>query len=438
MGDLYQPDQNLSGVFRQDSSPIIDQRHPDGPRPSDIVISGTGFGSGPNVVLYADFKTGVVDNTAQLTDALVGPFTSAHYATSLLPKYAQAFGRVGIQSREGGTDAATNNRLTGFLYSRAPVRNVFMAYDSCVPAGRHFPGASAPNTLPAVSSWKPFWVSDQALDQTGLADLVPGSWTTSSFNFLGNDSAFNIYMPSVYDFDGWTDVIAYTIAGNDPYLDDGEIYALMSSAEIGGAEIDQVTNLPVFQYRERYAVTAADSTLYRVTISGVNCDYTSGTGQAASVIAAGLRDAINAAAIPNVTATVPAGTSFVLTTAALNTVFTSSISGHLVKQTHAPQYTHFNFPAWQGNGSQNLSQSLHSYVYVAAGSDDSVKARVELLSSSSYASSVMHRAVLASSWSDTEVTVPPERLVSGATHVCVTNSSGVQTIVEIPEELRIP
>lgn len=394
--------------------------------PVDVVVNGSGFGTGPTVVLYADFRSGVVGATAQLTDAQIGAFTGAHYGTGLLPKYGEAFGRVGIQSREGGTNAATDNRLTGMYYADAPVKNFCVAFDSCVPPGRHFPGASAPGIVSALSTWKQVWMTDQAIDVRSLADVVLGTWTAGSFNFNGNDSGWNVYMSDTYDFNGWTDFLGYAIAGDDPYLDDGEIYALMSNAEIGGASIDEVTNSPVFRYSERFVITAEESTLYRITIGGVNCDYTSGVGQSASTIAQEFRDAINAAGVPNITAS--AAGSAVNVDATLGTIFSSTFTGPMTKQTHAPQYTHVNLAAWQGNGDQNMSQSLHSYLLVAVGDDESVKARVELLSDSNYAASALHRAVPTTVWTDTQVVVPEWAIIPGATHVCVTNSAGVQTI----------
>lgn len=308
-------------------------------------IYGSGFGSGPNVVLYGNWMDKVVDSTASISDMIVGGWDSGNYATGLLPKIKSGIGgKTGITLREGGTTASTDNRLTGFVKQFSPFTNFFIGYEICVPSGRYFPGASEPETLPAISSFKPIWLSDQALDSATKADVVLGSWTGADFNFVGNNCPYNIYMDSVFNFNAWNGFAGYAIAGADPFVNNGEMVSFKTSAS--GTTIDTVTNVPAF-------------------------------GASAT----------------------------------------------------AAQYTHVNFPAWSGNGSQDLAQALYGWLYLATGSDDAVKKRLELTNNITPASATKRRQIPHVTWTDTYIDYDPDLLtdevVEGMTHICVMSGSTV-------------
>lgn len=308
-------------------------------------ITGSGFGTGSSVVLFGNWMDKVVDSTASISDMIVGGWDTGNYATGLLPKIKEGIGgKTGITLREGGTNASTDNRLTGFVKQFAPFKNFFIGYEMCVPSGRYFPGASSADTLPGISAFKPIWLSDQALDSATKADVVLGSWTGADFNFVGNNCPYNIYMDSIFNFNAWNGFAGYAVAGADPFVNNGEMVSFKTSAS--GTTIDTVTNVPAF------GASATDA-----------------------------------------------------------------------------QYTHVNFPAWSGNGSQDLAQALFAWVYISTGSDDSVKKRLELVNNLTPSSVTKRRQIPHIEWTDTYIDYDPglltSEMVEGMTHICVMNGTSV-------------
>jgi hypothetical protein len=347
---MTQPNQDLTGELAQNSTPpIFDWEHPNGDRaPVQRTITGSGFGSGPTVAIFADWMSEEEGQTAALDSPLIGSFDSGSYATGILPKYVSAFGKTGISMRQGGTNANTDNRLTGFVKQMTPFKNFYMSFEACVPSGRFFPGASSPLTMPAMSSCKPAWLSDGGLDSPTKADVVLGSWIGSNFNFLGNTCPFNIYMASSFDFDGWNSFHGCAIAGTpDAFSNLATIFSSLTNQF--GSVLDSLTTQPAF-----------------------------GSGATAA------------------------------------------------------QYTHVNFPAWAGNGSQDLAQLIFSTFYLAVGADDSVRARLELTDSATYSGARIRRAMACDSWADGEITyTPSSKMLEGVTHWWVTTASGTQFSGEI-------
>lgn len=95
------------------------------------------------------------------------------------------------------------------------------------------------------------------------------------------------------------------------------------------ADVAQISNVAI--------ATVANTTLYRVTINGVNCDYTSDASATGAEIQAGLIAAINASSeAPNVTAAAGAGTSVDVTSDVVGQGFSISPSANLTVTTPTP------------------------------------------------------------------------------------------------------
>lgn len=219
----------------------------------EILSGGESFGEGPNVVLFADFIDMPAGGTAALTDALIGEFTSSSYNTGLLPKLFDMGGVVGIGIREGGTNAATNNRLTGFVTVFDPHTDRLVAYDMAVPAGRHFSGATAPESLTTGgSTLKGAWDADDDLDDGTKADLVMPSWNGSNWVVGGNQAMSeaggtpnSMYLGGAFDFGAWNGHLVCQIAGTpDPFVDNGFTEALITTS--GGTSRNVRTSVPTF------------------------------------------------------------------------------------------------------------------------------------------------------------------------------------------------
>lgn len=317
------------------------------PKHTTLSIVGTDFGTGPNVLLYADFTTLPTNSNAPLNCASIGLFDLDPDKGSRIPPIRTGWNnRNGIGIREGGTNASTNNRLTGFRLQYPEKTNFFASYEMCVPQGRYFSGATDFRSFPNASTIKPLWLFRGAPDSATEADIVLGSYSTPNFMFNGNQAAGTTYMADQanFDFTGWNSFSGYIIAGADPFVDNGEKWSVMTSSS--GSEIDTVTNIPAF-----------------------------GGGA---------------------------------TTA---------------------KYNYLQFPGWSGNGSQDYTQHLFSYVYFAVANDNSVKARVELINNATYANATIRRVIAARSWINTNVIIKASPgMLQGITHVALTRANGTQTI----------
>jgi hypothetical protein len=396
------------------------------PAGEPIVISGTGFGTAPDVVLYSDWTDGVISQTAQISDAIIGSWDSGSYATALLPKYYELSGRVGITNREGGVNATTNNRLTGFVKQFPSHTDYFVAYDMGVPSGRTFSGSSTESTLPAISSLKFCWKSHNALDTPEDVDIVCHSWNGSSFVTGGNQAVTEIggtptdlYLNSTFDFNAWNYFSIYQKAGTpNPNLNSG--VSLVTKSNSTGTIKKNRTSLPIYKQRVTLTPTVQDNTLYRVTINGVNHDYTSGTGQTVSQIGSQIISAINAGEQP--VSTSQAG-SKIFIDADVATEFTCSVSSNLSKVDSISNYTHTSFPAWSGNGSQDLCLHVSSYFYEAHGNN--CDSRIVFTDTLNPDNATIYVVVPPQNWTNTTVSCNPKQWIRDITnyvHIIIGNT----------------
>jgi hypothetical protein len=401
-----------------------------------ITRTGASFGTAPTVILFGDWADKTPGGTSALDDLIVGEWTQGHYGSGLLSKYFEAFGQTGISLREGGTDEDTDNRLTGFVKNFTATKNLFIYHEMAVPAGRTFPGASTTETMPAFSSSKPCWPSKNPLDDLAQPDTVIGSWTTANFNFVGNECPYNLSMGSSFDFAGWNGFSGYQIAGTDPQFDFGEMRASKTNAS--GTVVTTITNKPAFRRQSTILVTtAANNTLYSVTINGEDASYTSdNTNQTAAQIATQIGDAIIASGEPVSKRVV--GARVQIWPNDLQVDFTCIVGANMTVTEAIPEIDHISFPAWSGNGNQDLAQQVFSRFYAAVSTDDAVRRRVELVNISTaedYGTAAMTvcRPCNFDSWTADDIYFTPSAAAKvGATHMCVVDGNTVLELVELP------
>ncbi len=210
-----------------------------------LSIDGSGFGSAPTVLIYAKWTEGSEGESVSLNSPEVGSFDSGSYATGLTPNFFTMNGSTGVSIREGGTDAVTDNRLTGFVKMVPNFTEYLISYDTGVPDGRHFSSESTPNTLPVISPLKMAWLSDQPLDDVTKADIVPYSWVGNGFSLVGNQAPTAIGAQSGFTFNKWNNFLAYQKAGVDPYLDNG-ISEIANTDPSVGTYTAIITDQPIF------------------------------------------------------------------------------------------------------------------------------------------------------------------------------------------------
>lgn len=187
----------------------------DAPTLSDgkqITISGTGFGSGPHVLLFDDFNGGTVGSPIPLK-ANDGSWT----ATKTAPPVYGAYGL------DGSTGFLTHSNATlrqFALLFPANEQEMFISYWVAITPGTYFPGANSPDTFSTFSSWKQPWAMYG--DYGGCSDAWIPAWNGSTWNLAGNDHSSTLMWlgpPSWFGFERYTR-ISFWIKANttDPTL----------------------------------------------------------------------------------------------------------------------------------------------------------------------------------------------------------------------------
>lgn len=193
-----------------------------------ITISGSNFGAnGPNVILFDDFKRGVVGEEVSL-NATVGDWSiKGHH-----PIYKED-SRGNISGRLVGEIG----RLTAVFDD---TQEIFVSYRVMIPSGKHFPYSFAPNTFAIGSNWKLVWLRDGIRGGNGNDDLcLPTFGTTNYSSIAGNDNAYKLTTGRVtgdtrwFSFQDWNRFSVYLKGGERPTVDPGTVWAQGMSPEFG-------------------------------------------------------------------------------------------------------------------------------------------------------------------------------------------------------------
>jgi hypothetical protein len=127
----------------------------------EIVITGVGFGNGPNVILYDDFEGGAHEDLIPLTSPLIGEW--AAMSTTYKPRYHEYSysGSTSFSMQDDLAPTAIYGKKDAQLKARFDdTQEVFISYQLAVPPGKHFPGAPTREEWGAASHWKITWLMD--------------------------------------------------------------------------------------------------------------------------------------------------------------------------------------------------------------------------------------------------------------------------------------
>ncbi|MFD2228568.1 hypothetical protein [Alkalimarinus sediminis] len=212
-----------------------------------IEIHGTGFGVGPNVVLFDTFSKDKEGDQVSLSSPEIGSWSN--------------FGIYGGKP----IITAINNQNNGFLihdfsnggeikiaqletiFSKDQTE-IFMNFDVFIPEGATFPGSSTVNSMPSVSSWKFSWLVDgTGISNDGIYDLVVPSHTgRGSFAVGGNEFLFDWISSSWFSYKEINRISFWQKANKaSPATENGEYYFRgMSKDE--GVFVDNRNDKPIF------------------------------------------------------------------------------------------------------------------------------------------------------------------------------------------------
>lgn len=160
-----------------------------------ITITGSGFGSGPKVVLFDDFRS-VSANQVHPTNAVIGQWNVAKAVGFNDPKLSNGKGIRVI--------ADVSGQLTSTVVFPQAAGEVYVSFVGYVPDGYKFPSAIAEEQLPTVSGLKMAWLMDGSKGHSSgsQSDYVLGGYGGGLYRVSSNDSNG----PSQYDTNrniGW-------------------------------------------------------------------------------------------------------------------------------------------------------------------------------------------------------------------------------------------
>jgi hypothetical protein len=161
-----------------------------------ITLFGSGFGNGPNLVLYDEFEGGADGETISVA-ATVGSWAKVGNPTD--PTNAPWYDPVAHSGSHSMRAADFDGSGENVASAKFPdTTEFFQSWWVQVPAGERFPGAGAPGRFPnkdlgeCVSCFKMTWISENGLWSGGGSDVVLGSWINGSAWIVGNSTPSTI------------------------------------------------------------------------------------------------------------------------------------------------------------------------------------------------------------------------------------------------------
>jgi hypothetical protein len=153
----------------------------------DFEVAGSGFGDGPNIVLFDDFSTGAAGLPVDLTLPVIGQW-SASSDYSGVPIIVEQDNSKAMNIHDFGKESLNRIAQLEVVFPEK-VNDIFLSYNVIVPSNRYFAGASEDVVFPGVSSWKFTWIADgigAIGSQTRFNLCIPTHAGNGSFMLQGN------------------------------------------------------------------------------------------------------------------------------------------------------------------------------------------------------------------------------------------------------------
>ncbi len=240
----------------------------------EIVINGTGFNSGPNIILFDKFDNGGntgdaiplvnANNIGCSTDTfgldvksvpgpLIGCWTE--YA-SIEPPIYDNIAHSGTHSMLGWGNIAQDNKVRKFIVDFPKSTNVFVSFWAHIPPGDIFPGrwwgaSPVPGTFPNDSTWKFAWLlQDRGHDEIFANMCIP---THVAGNFLIAGNSNNIAevqdAQQYWSWNNWTRMATWVRANPADLLAPGDMVFQAMSRDKGFYQAS-TTSTPIFVHKD--------------------------------------------------------------------------------------------------------------------------------------------------------------------------------------------
>ncbi len=186
----------------------VDTSRPEGEASNiQITINGSGFGNGPNVILFDSFSGGNAGSLINLQTPEVGGWAGENALAAGAVSGAEYYeynGRNWMTGRKLSEIDSNVINLTGLRYDASLEFSEFrFSYRQVLPIGRKFCGCELPNTTNnSGSNWKPHWFG-----HTAHGNAVGASGGEPDMIIPTNGSAGGVWVsgnnvnPEWYDYD---------------------------------------------------------------------------------------------------------------------------------------------------------------------------------------------------------------------------------------------
>lgn len=211
---------------------------------NEISISGVGFGSGPNVLLYDTFESPGAATGAVITLAASEEGAWTEFNQYYLPTYAGS-GRSGSQSVKVFDGATQNTNQLRLRFDG--IQEFFVSYWVYLDGPKYFPGdlVSSPRTFSEDSSFKMLWVFDTDVKGNSSDVVLPTHVGGGRFYLAGNDTNLVTGLSNDWwSWDQWMRVSFWLKANPENPTNPGTIHFDTLSADKGYTQ--RVFNVPVF------------------------------------------------------------------------------------------------------------------------------------------------------------------------------------------------
>ncbi|MBE8723245.1 hypothetical protein [Sphingobacterium pedocola] len=202
----------------------------------ELIISGSGFGSGPNVIIYDDFEGGAHNDPIPLTSPLIGAWSekSTNYVARYYD-YAYSGNTSYSMQDELATAGLYGGKRTALNVRFDDTQEVFLSYQVTVPPGKNFPGAPSRDQWGSASHWKLTWLMDGNNGfQDEKADLcIPTNGQAKALQIGGNTDNIGwlASLDDLFDMDGFNRMTAWLRADPVNFQTQGYTWAQWLSAK---------------------------------------------------------------------------------------------------------------------------------------------------------------------------------------------------------------
>lgn len=160
----------------------------------EVVLSGSSFGGGPNIIVYDDFSGNQVGEVVALNSAYIGRWDS-YGIWAGRPEVVEFQGSNMFRMRDFGHRLTSGHRMAQLETAFEKQTEIFFSFSAALGKESTFAGAAEEEQFPEVSSWKFTWLLDgeggTAMGSEGLFDLcIPTQVGNGRFAIAGNDGTF--------------------------------------------------------------------------------------------------------------------------------------------------------------------------------------------------------------------------------------------------------